>query len=125
MLNTECYAVEMASFKSARDLLLVGVQEGLLDEEEFLLLHDLNTSSNAEYPYKDYTKFNLQAKLNDTAGTAEPGGWGGFSPPTFLWNIFNRLRFFRTVYSLKIYLNISQSKYTSIAKFVVDGCKDH
>ena len=28
---------------------MVGVQEGLLDEEEFLLLHDLNTSSNAEY----------------------------------------------------------------------------
>ena len=43
--NTVCYVVEMASFKSARDLLLVGVQEGLLDEEGFLLLHDLNTSS--------------------------------------------------------------------------------
>ena len=46
----------MASFKSARDLLLVGEQEGLLDEEEFLLLHDLNTSSNAEYQYNDYTR---------------------------------------------------------------------
>ena len=62
-----CFVVEMASFKSARDLLLVDVQEGLSDEEEFLLLHDLhiNTSSNAEYQYKDYTRFNLQAKLND------------------------------------------------------------
>ena len=44
-LNTVCYAVQMAFFKSAHDLLLVGEQEGLLDEEEFLLLHDLNTSS--------------------------------------------------------------------------------
>ena len=41
-LNTVCYVVEMASFKSARDLLVVGVREGLLDEEEFLFLHDLN-----------------------------------------------------------------------------------
>ena len=48
-LNRVCYVVEMTSFKSAQDLLLVVVQEGLLDEEEFLLLHDLNTSSNAEY----------------------------------------------------------------------------
>ena len=56
-LNTVCYVVEMASFKSARDLLLVGVQEGLLDEE-FLLLHDLNTSTNAEYQYKVNSKVN-------------------------------------------------------------------
>ena len=55
----------MTSFKSARDLLLVSVQEGLSNEEEFLLLHDLNTSSNVEYQYKDYTRFNLQEKQND------------------------------------------------------------
>ena len=61
----------MTSFKSDRDLLLVGVQEGLLDEEQFLLLRDLNTSSNAEYPYKDYTNFNLQAKLNDAECKSE------------------------------------------------------
>ena len=61
----------MASFKSARDLLLVSLQESLLDEEGFLLLHDLNTSSNAEYPYKDYTNFNLQAKLNDAESKSE------------------------------------------------------
>ena len=61
----------MASFKSARDLLLVGVQEGSLDEEEFSLLHDLNTSSNAQYPYKDYTNFNLQAKMNDVECKSE------------------------------------------------------
>ena len=58
----------MASFKSARDLLLVGVQEGLLDEEEFLLLHNLNTSSNAEYPYP---RLNHQAKLNDAECKSE------------------------------------------------------
>ena len=52
----------MASFQSTRDLLLVGVQEGLLDEEEFLLLHEHNTSSNAEYQYNDDTRFNLTSK---------------------------------------------------------------
>ncbi|CAB3995430.1 Hypothetical predicted protein [Paramuricea clavata] len=31
----------MASFKSVRDLLLIGFDEGLLDEEEFLLLQDI------------------------------------------------------------------------------------
>ena len=35
-LNTVCYAVQMTFFKSARDLLLVGVQEGLLDEGVFI-----------------------------------------------------------------------------------------
>ena len=34
-----CCLKWLAFFKSVRDLLLVGVQEGLLDEEE-LLLHD-------------------------------------------------------------------------------------
>ena len=59
-LNTVSYVVEMVSFKSASDLLLVGVQEGLLEEEEFLLLHDLNTSSNAEYQYKRHNVANTQ-----------------------------------------------------------------
>ena len=50
----------MASFKSVRDLLLIGFDEGLLDEEEFLLLYQQYTSLNAEYPYTSYPGFDLE-----------------------------------------------------------------
>ena len=46
-LNTVCYVVEMASFKSARDLLLVGVQEGLLDEEKPIIQTIFKNKLNA------------------------------------------------------------------------------
>jgi hypothetical protein len=52
----------MASFKSARNLLLLGLEEGLINEEEFLLLCEHNTSSNPEYPYKNYPRFDLMFK---------------------------------------------------------------
>jgi hypothetical protein len=52
----------MASFKSVRDLLLIGFDEGLLDEEEFLLLYQQYTSLNAEYPYTSYPAFDLELK---------------------------------------------------------------
>ena len=50
----------MTSFKSARDLLLTGFEEGFVDEDEFLMLNDLNQSSNAEYPNTSYSRFNLE-----------------------------------------------------------------
>jgi hypothetical protein len=52
----------MASFKSVRDLLLIGFDEDLLDEEEFLLLYQQYTSLNAEYPYTSYPAFDLELK---------------------------------------------------------------
>ena len=78
----------MASFKSARDLLLVGVQEGLLDEE-FLLLHDLNISTNSEYQYKDYARFNLQEKLNAKVNSDK-----------------ERIRMFYLAYQINIYIKV-------------------
>ena len=50
----------MTSFESVCDLLLTGFEEGFVDEDEFLMLNVLNQSSNAEYPYTSYSRFNLK-----------------------------------------------------------------
>jgi hypothetical protein len=52
----------MASFKSVRDLLLIGFDKGLLDKEECLLLYEQYSSLNAEYPYTSYSAFDLELK---------------------------------------------------------------
>ncbi len=52
----------MASFESVRNLLFVGFDHGLLDEEEFLLMYEAYTSENPAYPYKDYSRFHLELK---------------------------------------------------------------
>ena len=44
----------MATFREVRDLLAVACFEDIIDEEEFLLLWDLNTSKNLDFPYEDY-----------------------------------------------------------------------
>lgn len=52
----------MPSFHTVRELLLLGFEEGLLNDEEFILLYDLNTSKNLPYPYWDYQTFSLDEK---------------------------------------------------------------
>lgn len=37
---------------NARHCLLFGFKGNLLNDEEFILLHDLNTSKNPDFPYK-------------------------------------------------------------------------
>ena len=44
----------MASFREVRDLLLDSFDDGELSEDEFLLLYDLNTSKNPDFPYECY-----------------------------------------------------------------------
>ena len=46
------------SLRAVRDLLLIMYSEGLLDDEEFLVLYDMNFSREI-YPYWDFTKFDL------------------------------------------------------------------
>ena len=48
----------MATFREIRDLLAVACFEDI-DEDEFLLLWDLNTSKNLDFPYEDYGRFDL------------------------------------------------------------------
>ena len=41
----------MPSLKMARNHLLISHYEGIVDDEEFLLLYDINTSPNLDLPY--------------------------------------------------------------------------
>ena len=52
----------MTSFMSVRSLLFLALEEGYIDEEEFLLLTQHNTSLNAEHPYTSYPTFDLENK---------------------------------------------------------------
>ena len=60
----------IASFREARNLVLESYCDGLLDDEEFLLLYDLNMSKNPEFPFDNYERFNLET-LNPAECKAE------------------------------------------------------
>ena len=49
----------MASFKEIRSILLQIFDDGDISEAEFLLLYDVNTSKNPDFPYERYGKFDL------------------------------------------------------------------
>ena len=42
----------MASFERTREVLVESFDEGVIDEDEFLLLNELHFSKNPEFPYK-------------------------------------------------------------------------
>lgn len=46
--------LKMTSLKDVRNQLLISHEEGVLNDEEFLLLHDLNRSNNLDLPYDSY-----------------------------------------------------------------------
>ena len=52
----------MASFKKARDELLLSICKEIINEDEFFLLYDINKSKSPEYPYWNYERFQLQDK---------------------------------------------------------------
>lgn len=52
----------MASFRKARDKLLLGICEEIINEDKFFLLYDVNKSKNPEYPSWNYERFKLQDK---------------------------------------------------------------
>ena len=55
----------MATFRKTRECLLTGYAENLIDEEEFILLYDINTSKNPDFPYWTYEKFQLDNLTDD------------------------------------------------------------
>ena len=55
----------MPSLKMARNHLLISHYEGIIDDEEFLLLYDLNTSSNLDLPYDLYERFDFDGLDDD------------------------------------------------------------
>ena len=49
----------MASFREIRRIVLQSFDDGDISEDEFLLLYDVNTSKNPDFPYESYGKFDL------------------------------------------------------------------
>ena len=45
----------MATFQETQDLLAVAYFEDIIDEDEFSLLYDLNSTKNLDFPYEDLT----------------------------------------------------------------------
>lgn len=60
----------MASFRDARMMLFDAYGDGLIDEDEFVLLYDLNTSKNPVFPYANYERFEL-ANMDEAECKAE------------------------------------------------------
>ena len=61
----------MASFqRNMRDLLAVACFEDIIDEDEFILLYDLNSSKNVDFPYDDYGRFDFE-EMDDLECLAE------------------------------------------------------
>ena len=49
----------MVSFRETREMLLIAHHLRTIDDEEFALLYDLNTSENKDYPYWSYPQFDV------------------------------------------------------------------
>ena len=49
----------MASFRLIRSILQQNFDDGDVSEDEFLLLYDVNTSKNPDFPNESYGKFDL------------------------------------------------------------------
>ena len=49
----------MASFRETKETLLLAYDEDLINDEEFVLLYNLNTSKNFDYHYQNYNRFDL------------------------------------------------------------------
>ena len=60
----------MATFRVTRNALLLAHDQNLINDEEFILLYDINTSSNLEFPYWKYPSFNLE-NISDAECAAE------------------------------------------------------
>ena len=51
----------MASFKETRNLVLECYVDGIIDEDDFMLLYDINQSKNPEFPHENYELFKFDA----------------------------------------------------------------
>ena len=59
----------MATFREASEALLFAYQDGSIDDTEFALLYDLNSSENLEFPYWKYGRFDLDSMTDDECKT--------------------------------------------------------
>ena len=62
--------IKMSNFRENRALISQSYLSGILSDEEFVLLYDVNTSKNPDFPYWKYERFDLD-KLSDEESKAE------------------------------------------------------
>ena len=55
------------AFKHVRNLLLINHNDGFIDDHEFVVLYDLFTSKNLDFPYDSYAQFDLE-ELRELCG---------------------------------------------------------
>ena len=55
----------MMSLKEVRNQLLISDDDGVINDEEFLLLYDLNRSNNVDLPYNSYPGFDFDDLADD------------------------------------------------------------
>ena len=55
----------MTSLKEVRNQLLISHNEGVLNDDELLLLYDLNRSNNLDQPYDSFPDFNFDDLEDD------------------------------------------------------------
>ena len=60
----------MSSFHEVQEQLLLSYEDGILDEDEFLLLHKQFMPKNPNFSYEDYDRFSLN-QMNDAECLAE------------------------------------------------------
>ena len=60
----------MSSFHEVQEQLLLSYEDGILDEDEFLLLHEQFMPKNPNFSYEEYERFSLD-EMNDAECLAE------------------------------------------------------
>ena len=60
----------MSSFHEVQEQLLLSYEDGILDEDEFLLLHEQFMPKNPNFSYEEYDRFSLD-EMNDAECLAE------------------------------------------------------
>lgn len=60
----------MSSFRDVRNQLLISHDDGLINDEEFLILYEHYSSRNPDFPYDTYASFDLD-ELDESESLAE------------------------------------------------------
>ena len=58
------------AFKNVRNLLLINHNDGFINDDEFVVLHDLYASKNFDFPYDSYAPF-YPEELDESESFAE------------------------------------------------------
>ena len=64
-LSSHCKTPLMMSLKDVRNQLLISHDDGVINDEELLLLYDLNRSDNLDLPYNSYPGFDFDDLEDD------------------------------------------------------------